>query len=142
LVTGDLSPPSPTQCHSAKGCDRSQPTKALTGQRTPNANCEITCLRLLLSPSPFPQFPFYFDIRPAMQSELTEQAKKLSIPDRILLVEEIWETIAEENQAFELTGAQKNELDRRLDSARANTAQGCTIGRTWDEIRAEFMKSR
>jgi putative addiction module component (TIGR02574 family) len=77
-----------------------------------------------------------------MQSELTEQAKKLSIPDRILLVEEIWDTIAEENQAFELTGAQKNELDRRLDSARANTAQGRTIGRTWDEIRAEFMKSR
>jgi putative addiction module component (TIGR02574 family) len=77
-----------------------------------------------------------------MQSELTEQAKKFSIPDRILLVEEIWDTIAEENQAFELTEAQKNELDRRLDSARANTAQGRTIGRTWDEIRAEFMKSR
>jgi putative addiction module component (TIGR02574 family) len=49
---------------------------------------------------------------PAMQSELTEQAKKLSIPDRIILVEEIWDTIAEENQAFELTDAQKRELDR------------------------------
>ena len=73
-----------------------------------------------------------------MQSELTEQAKKLSIPDRILLVEEIWDTIAEENQAFELTEAQKQELDRRLESARANPAQG----RTWEEIKAEFMKSR
>ena len=73
-----------------------------------------------------------------MQSELTEQAKKLSIPDRILLVEEIWDTIAEENQAFELTDAQKRELDRRLDWARANPGGG----RTWDEIKAEFMKSR
>lgn len=54
----------------------------------------------------------------AMQTELTEQAKKLSIPDRILLVEEIWDSIAEENQAFVLTDAQKFELDRRLESVR------------------------
>jgi putative addiction module component (TIGR02574 family) len=79
-----------------------------------------------------------FDRMPAMQSELTEQAKKLSIPDRILLVEEIWDTIAEENQAFELTDAQKQELDRRLESVRTNPGQG----RTWEEIKAEFMKSR
>jgi len=74
----------------------------------------------------------------AMQSELTEQAKKLSISDRILLVEEIWDTIVEENQAFELTDAQKQELDRRLELARANPGQG----RTWDEIKAEFIRSR
>jgi len=77
-----------------------------------------------------------------MQSELTEQAKKLSIPERILLVEEIWDTIAEENQAFELTDAQKRELDRRLDWARTTAGQGRAIGRSWDEIKAEFMKSR
>ena len=74
----------------------------------------------------------------AMQSELTEAARKLSISDRILLVEEIWDTIAEENQAFELSDAQKEELDRRLDSPRDGSRQG----RTWDEIKAEFMKSR
>jgi putative addiction module component (TIGR02574 family) len=73
-----------------------------------------------------------------MQSELTEQAKKLSIPDRILLVEEIWDTIAQENEAFELTEAQKQELERRLASGRTNPTQG----RTWEEIKAEFMKSR
>lgn len=73
-----------------------------------------------------------------MQNELTEQAKKLSIPDRILLVEEIWDTIAEENQAFELTDSQKRELDRRLGLAQSNPGQG----RSWDEIKAEFMKSR
>jgi putative addiction module component (TIGR02574 family) len=31
------------------------------------------------------------------------RGRKLSISDRILLVKEIWDTIAEENQAFELT---------------------------------------
>jgi putative addiction module component (TIGR02574 family) len=72
-----------------------------------------------------------------MQSELTEAARKLSISDRILLVEEIWDTIAEENQAFELSDGQKEELDRRLDSP-----NGSRHGRTWDEIKAEFMKSR
>jgi len=72
-----------------------------------------------------------------MQSELTEQAKKLSIPERIILVEEIWDSIAEENEAFELTAAQKQELDRRLEASRANP----NGGRTWDEIKAEFMKA-
>jgi len=73
-----------------------------------------------------------------MAMELTKQAKNLSIPDRIRLVEEIWDTIAEENEAFELTDGQKRELDRRLESARSNPGQG----RTWDEIKHEFMKSR
>ena len=71
-------------------------------------------------------------------NQLTEAARKLSITDRITLVEEIWDTIAEENQAFELTDAQKRELDRRLESSRANPSQG----RTWEEIKAEFMNSR
>ncbi len=70
--------------------------------------------------------------------ELTKQAKNLSIPERIRLVEEIWDTIAEENEAFELTDAQKRELDRRLESSQNNPGQG----RTWEEIKADFMKSR
>ena len=73
-----------------------------------------------------------------MVMELTEQAKNLSIPERIRLVEEIWDTIAEDNEAFELTDAQKRELDRRLESRQSNPGQG----RTWEEIKAEFMKSR
>ena len=70
--------------------------------------------------------------------ELTKQAKKPSISERIRLAQEIWDTIADENQAFELTDAQKHELDRRLQSVRNNPSQG----RTWDEIKAEFMRSR
>jgi len=69
---------------------------------------------------------------------LVEEAKKLSVSDRIRLVEEIWDTIAEETEAFELTDAQKQELDRRLEWVRKNPSQG----RTWDEIKAEFSGSR
>ena len=71
-----------------------------------------------------------------MAMELTKQAKNLSISDRIRLVEEIWDTIAEENEASELTDAQKRELDRRLELAKNNPGQG----RTWDEIKAELLK--
>lgn len=72
-----------------------------------------------------------------MSMDLTKQAKTLSIPERIRLVEEIWDTIAEENEAFGLTDGQKRELDRRLELARGTVGRG----RTWEEIKAEFMRS-
>ena len=73
-----------------------------------------------------------------MQADLRDQIKKLSIAERIVLVEEIWDSIATENEAFELTGSQREELDRRIESFRAHPDQG----RTWEEIKAEFMRSR
>ena len=73
-----------------------------------------------------------------MSKDLIEQAKKLSVSDRVRLVEEIWDTIAEENETFELTDAQKRELDKRVEWVRNNPGQG----RTWDEIKAEFFQSR
>jgi len=73
-----------------------------------------------------------------MSTNLTEEAKKLSIQERITLVEEIWDSIAEDNGCFELTKAQKQELDRRLESFRANPSQG----RTWEEIKRDFLNSK
>ena len=73
-----------------------------------------------------------------MSSNLTEEARKLSIDERINLVEEIWDSIAEENGCFELSDAQKQELDRRLESFRVNPSQG----RTWEEIESEFLNSK
>jgi putative addiction module component (TIGR02574 family) len=73
-----------------------------------------------------------------MSSNLTDEAKKLSIPERLALVEEIWNSIAEDNEYFELSEEQRQQLDRRLESFRANPSQG----RTWEEIKAEFLKSK
>jgi putative addiction module component (TIGR02574 family) len=73
-----------------------------------------------------------------MSSSLTEQVKKLSIPERIALVEEIWDSIAEDNGCFDLTEAQKQELDRRIESFRANPSQG----KTWEEIKNDFLNSK
>jgi putative addiction module component (TIGR02574 family) len=73
-----------------------------------------------------------------MATDIREQIKKLSVAERILLVEEIWDSIAAENEAFELTESQREELDRRIESFRTRPNQG----RTWEEIKAEFMSSR
>ncbi|PWT94522.1 MAG: addiction module protein, partial [Blastocatellia bacterium] len=45
-------------------------------------------------------------------------------------VEEIWDSIAEENVCFVLTDAQKKELDRRIQSFYENPH----AGRTWEEV--------
>lgn len=73
-----------------------------------------------------------------MSSHLTDEAKKLSVSERIVLVEEIWDSIAEDNACFELTESQKEELDRRL----ASFHDDPSLGRTWDEIKAEFLNSK
>ena len=73
-----------------------------------------------------------------MSSSLTEEAKKLPVPERIALVEEIWDSIAEDNGCFELTDALKHELDRRIQSQQENPH----LGRSWEEIKSEFLNSK
>lgn len=73
-----------------------------------------------------------------MSSNLTEEAKKLPVDERIALVEEIWDSIAEDNGCFELTDAQKQELDRRIKSVQQNPH----AGRSWEEIKSEFLNSK
>ena len=45
---------------------------------------------------------------------------RLSIPDRIALVQEIWDSIAATPEQVPLTEAQKQEFDRRLADLDAN----------------------
>lgn len=73
-----------------------------------------------------------------MKSNLSKEIKKLSIPERILLVEDIWDSIASENEAFELSQSQKDELATRSHSYKQHPSQG----RTWQEIKAEYLKRK
>lgn len=81
---------------------------------------------------------FYFEGNISMSSNLTEEAKKLPVDERIALVEEIWDSIAEDNGCFELTEAQKQELDRRIQSSQQNPQ----AGRSWEDIKSEFLNSK
>lgn len=60
---------------------------------------------------------------------------ELPIPDRIQLVEEIWESIAEVPEAVALTPEQKGELDRRLSAYHENPA----FGSPWSEVKARIL---
>jgi putative addiction module component (TIGR02574 family) len=59
---------------------------------------------------------------------------RLSIPERILLVEEIWDSIAETPDEVTLTEAQRAELDRRLAAYEADPQAGSP----WEEVKAEL----
>jgi len=60
----------------------------------------------------------------------------LSIAERIILVEEIWDTIVAEQESFEVTKAQKEELDRRLENYRTSP----DLGASWEEIKTKLQE--
>lgn len=59
---------------------------------------------------------------------------KLPIEDRIRLVEDIWDSIAADQSALDLTEAQKLELDNRLDAFEKDGE----IGREASEVIADI----
>ncbi len=59
---------------------------------------------------------------------------RLSTAERILLVEEIWDSIAAEAEQLPLTEAQKQDLERRLASYEANPEAGSS----WEQVKARL----
>ena len=64
----------------------------------------------------------------------------LPIPERLKLVEDIWDSIAQEAnvrpEGLPLSEAQRAELMRRLDNANAHPEEAFA----WDQVRAELFK--
>ena len=56
---------------------------------------------------------------------------RLSLAERILLVEELWDSIAVSPEVAPLTEAHKHDLQRRLDTCRDNPKAGSP----WEEVR-------
>jgi putative addiction module component (TIGR02574 family) len=61
---------------------------------------------------------------------------KLSVAERLLLVEEIWDSIAAEAERLPLTEAQKQELERRAAAYKANPKTGSS----WEEVKARVRR--
>ncbi|MBI5599702.1 MAG: addiction module protein [Deltaproteobacteria bacterium] len=55
---------------------------------------------------------------------------KLSIPERIQLVEDIWDTVADEPEAIELTEEEKRRIDERLEAYHRNP----NLGSPWEDV--------
>jgi putative addiction module component (TIGR02574 family) len=61
---------------------------------------------------------------------------QLSVAQRILLVEEIWDSIAEQETDIPLTDAQRQDLERRIAHYEANTKAGSS----WQEVKARLRQ--
>jgi len=60
---------------------------------------------------------------------------RLSVDDRITLVQQIWDSIAADAEQRPLTDAQRQELERRADDDDANLDDVIP----WDQVKAEAM---
>ena len=60
-----------------------------------------------------------------------DDIKMLNITERILLVEEIWDSIAQEQDSLGLTNYEKKVIDERLTSLKKNPNNLLS----WDEIK-------
>lgn len=60
---------------------------------------------------------------------------QLSVAERILLVEEIWDSIAEEEEAVPLTEGHRQDLQRRIVAYEANPKAGSS----WEEVKARLQ---
>lgn len=72
-----------------------------------------------------------------MTASLLQQAVQLPVADRIQLVEDLWNSIAED-EAFPLSTAQQTELDRRLDEMEREPARGVD----WETAKEAIRRRR
>jgi putative addiction module component (TIGR02574 family) len=73
-------------------------------------------------------------MKPVRLSDVLE----LPVAERLELVGDIWDSIAQVPERLELTAAQRAELDRRLEAYRRDPAAGSP----WSEVKARILSSR
>jgi len=74
-----------------------------------------------------------------MQNSLLAEINNLSVTERILLVEDIWEHLTDSDAvAFEFSDSQRTELDRRI----AHYKDQPGVGRYWNDLREEYMSGK
>ena len=72
-----------------------------------------------------------------MSTALLKAAKKLPAAERILLVEQIWDSLSE-SDAGSLTTAQHDELNRRLDRLETSGPKGSD----WTRVKKRILTKR
>jgi putative addiction module component (TIGR02574 family) len=73
-----------------------------------------------------------------MSASLAQQALQLPPPERLHLIEQLWDSLAAEGSTPELTDTQRSELDARLE----DLARNPDVGRPWSEVRADLEARR
>jgi putative addiction module component (TIGR02574 family) len=70
-----------------------------------------------------------------MSPQLPHDYEKMSVAERLALIEEIWDDIAAEVDRLPLTEAQRQEVDRRLEAHQANPDAAVP----WEQVEAEAL---
>ena len=73
-----------------------------------------------------------------MKSITLQEVLQLPVPERIRIVEAIWDSIVDKPEGVELTDEQKAELDRRLEALEKNPGEGSS----WAEVRARVWPGK
>jgi putative addiction module component (TIGR02574 family) len=74
-----------------------------------------------------------------MQNSLLAEINNLSVTERILLVEDIWEHLAGSDDAkLGLSDVQRTELDRRITAYKDQP----DVGRYWNDLREEYLSGK
>lgn len=67
-----------------------------------------------------------------------QELERLSVPERVQLVEDLWDSIARSNAEMSIPQWQKDELDRR----KRSYLQNADSGQTWDQVKQDILQSR
>ena len=70
-----------------------------------------------------------------MNSSIVTESLKYDISERIIMVEDIWDSIARVPNALPVTEAQKQELDKRLIAYHANP----DAGSPWETVKQRII---
>ena len=70
-----------------------------------------------------------------MNSSIVAETLKYDVSERIVIVEDIWDSIANVPAALPVTEAQKQELDKRLAAYHANP----NAGSPWEAVKQRIL---
>ena len=65
-----------------------------------------------------------------------EEIQQLSVPERLELINVIWDTLVDSPDALPVSEAQRLELDRRLEAHQRNPEAGID----WEQLREQLRK--
>ncbi len=71
-------------------------------------------------------------------STVRTKVRSLSVADRLRLLEEIWDSLAETPEAIPVTDAQRKELARRRNAHARNPS----AAKSWAEVRARLRRRK
>lgn len=74
-------------------------------------------------------------------SESAIDVASLTLEERLQLLERVWDSL-DHDRDVPVTPAQREELDRRIDSLEADIRSGETLGIPWEEVLQQLRSTR